>query len=298
MRGSLFLTAALVAVFPFAVHAQSGTATGTGSDLETGSGTVRTSLEILQDISTRSSLVPVKTRTQLNVSPAKLSAWQTEEKRLRDRLAEHRAECREALRRANRDTLMKKTLQCYRSDLLQEMHLMREYNQYLAGVPALTAEMRADTDGTLMELLDALTAIIDAIDTGLFERVESLEEAKRNLREQYRVPYWSSIIRLRAHRELTFLVFIAKQLEGRAADSSIDGAHHVFLENSVHCLDAASASLRAVPLSADWLAASAQLKTAQGTLQECQEKLKALARHERQRQAQKEENATNPKPAN
>ncbi len=272
--------------FASSAFAQEVPTTGTGS-----TGTGRTTAEIFEGILARHPVELPALRKELLVPDAKQTAWETQSDRLLDRLAQHRRDCREAIRRANRDTLMRTTLQCYRSDLLQEMQWLRDYTQYLVLVPLLNEERKLEVTATIDALIDAQAAIVDGIDAQLFEHVESLQEAKKNLRAQYRLPYYLAITKLRADRELTINNFIVKKLLDLSLQKDRGPVlRHPLLEDSAHCLETASLQLTAVIGSTDWISAKDGLGAAHVTLAQCEGFTDNLLRQEQKFEAQKMEN--------
>lgn len=254
----------------------------------TATGSGRTVEEMLSALLEKAQHLPDDVK-KISVSAQKQSAWEAESKRLIERLAQHRRDCREALRKANRDTLMTKALQCYRSDLLQEINWLHEFEQYLSLVPYSSAPLLASATGAIANMIDAQSTIVDGIDAGVFETMESLEQAKRNLRQQYRLPYWNAVVKMRADRELTYLYFIAKKLSALGTPDHASASFVSLKEQTIRCLDTAHPQLLGVLTAADWKEASALLKIAQGTVEGCLDRFSALVRNVRQSEEEKTE---------
>lgn len=250
-------------------------AQSTGSGTTTGSG--MTIDEMVQMLAEKAAALPDDIAA-LSVSAQKRTAWATESARLRDRLAQHRRDCREAIRKANRDTLMKTALQCYRSDVLQDINWLREQGQYLAATPFANPEILTSISDAIAALIDAERTIVDGIDANVFGSVESLEQAKRNLRANYREPYWLALTRLHAERSLTYLYFIAKKLQIITSEQELSGASNALRDQTIRCLNEAHAPLLLTIAEIDRKTASASLKIAQETLDGCIGKFRAFVR--------------------
>lgn len=289
MKKTPFITVAVLMVclaHASSAYAQtaSGSTTGSGS---TASGSVRTSAEIIADIR---ALAPGRNPQKLKdvmVPELKLKAWEGESAAARERLWEHRAECREAIRRANRDQLMDRVRTCYRSDLLQDINILRKQSQYLGAIPLLNPTHRTAASGAILSLTDAQMTIVNAIDTGLFEQPEGMEEAKRNLRSTYREPYWLAMTHVRADRELTWIIFMLKDIEGRLGNSPRTDAIGMLLTDSLSCLENAAGTLEKASREVDRSVATAALIEGRNQLQACRKTLKKAAAKELQQEAEK-----------
>ncbi len=212
----ILLTSLLVLAFPLVTHAQE--ATGTGSS--TGSGThVETAAEIFADILGEASELAVDSADQIQVPQITQLSWEKDSKMLRQRMANQRTECRDAVRRANRDQRLTKILQCQRALLLLETNLLRKEQIYLTS-PRLTTATVNEISTTTSDLVSAMMTIVDGIDAGLFTTEEQYMTARTNLRETYRAPYWLAKSRVRVDRELTYVYFIVKKLSSRNDTSS------------------------------------------------------------------------------
>lgn len=133
---------------------------------------------------------------------AKQKAWDKEKKRQEDRIWELRATCREELRKANRDTITEKANQCYRNDLLEESSLHRKEQAFMEALPGIDQSVLSAYSAAAADLADAETAIVDGIDTDVYDSLEALQTAKHRLRDQYRVPYWTALFHVQADRLL------------------------------------------------------------------------------------------------
>lgn len=271
----LFLT-----LFAVPAGAQTGSGvTQSGSVIETGTGdTLSGALQYLREkLSDR----PVEKETQLAQSEAKRKAAQTDIERTIERLAGFRIECREALRKANRDALLSKALQCVRADLLQQLSMQRKERLLLDPPLFYTETVRAEAIKAIEELMEAEQAIIEGIDAEVFVSIEDLEESKRKLLETYRRVYFLSNAHVRADRSLTFMSFISKQLS--LVSASVDSFPEALKEvhAGVLCLDTARSLLAASMTSVDVTTAEEWLREGQNRLSQCRENLRKAIRLQR-----------------
>lgn len=215
------------------------------------------------------------------VTEIKEKAWVNESASMRKRQAEHRAECREAIRRANRDELMVRARQCYRSDLLLDVTMLRNQLQYITSIPSLATNIKASATGAILNQINAEMAIVDAIDTGIFNQIEQLEETKRNLTANYRQPTWLTLTKIKADQELTWIIFMLKNLETRADFSRPESENAVLLKEIVSCLETGAITLTQSISSVDRQNATQNLYIAQDLLQTCRYKIQNVAKSDR-----------------
>lgn len=296
MKMFTFLTAAFLTICTsqtaFAQETATGALTETGSTITESGSTIRTTKDVTNAIRI---LIPDRHPQKLKdvlVPDAKQRAWENESKAARDRLAQHRRDCREAIRRANRDQLMDRLLSCYRSDLLQDVNILRKQMQHISAIPLLDQRIKNAATGAIFELIDAEMAIVDAIDTGLFEQEDSVREARRNLKNNYRERTWLAFTRLRADWELTHVAFMVKNIEDRLTGSgtaAIQGAKAILLHDSALCLETGTQQLLLARTADTRLTASETLLQAREQLGNCRRTLKSLARKEQQEEAEKAE---------
>jgi hypothetical protein len=171
-------------------------------------------------------------------------------------------------------------LQCYRSDLLLESNILRKQMIYVNAIPLLDPVTKASATGSIALLTDAQMTIVDAIDTGLFTSASGLEEAKRNLRANYREPYWLGMLRLEADYELTWILFMVKNIEERVTEGDLEGPRASLIEKATLCLESGALQLAQARASTSRQAASLLLGTARETLLDCRALLKNIARKE------------------
>lgn len=274
-------TSILCMALPFAASAEE--ATGSGAIAGSGAG-VRTTQDVINDIR---ALVPGRLPKKLSnvmVNAQKQSAWESAAKSERERLTQHRRDCRDAIRRANRDQYMSKLLQCYRSDLLQDTSILRRQSGYLSALAMIDGTIKANATGAILKLIDAENAIIDGIDAGLFTSAEGLEQAKRNLKSNYREPFWAALLRLEADYELTWVVFMAKNIEERVQEPGFTGARADLAQKAALCLEASAQTLVQAKAGSDRLTIAPLLTQARIQMADCRSLLKNIARKEMEEQ--------------
>ncbi len=192
VRTARFLIGCSLAVLPAVCFAQG---TGSGST-QSGSGTVmqqQTPTDLLAELA-RGAL-PLKDVVPTDKQRA---AWAAETKRYADRSTELRSRCHDELRKANRDTIVAKSSLCLRSDLLLEATFRRNQRDMIATTKGVPADDVALATKNIDYWLEAETAIVDGIDTGVFTTVDTMKEAKKNLHLTYRKPMLAALARVRA----------------------------------------------------------------------------------------------------
>jgi hypothetical protein len=268
-----------------------GTGATTGSGTVTGSGeVVRTTEDVVQTIREHIPNRNPKRLRDVVVPDAKQKGWEKDIADARTRLASHRRDCRESVRRANRDQVINTLTNCYSGNLQQDMFMLRKHLMYVQAIPTLDPVTRSNATGALLKLIDAEQTIVDAINTGLFTSQEALEQAKKNLRLNYSVPYWASMTKLRADWELTWVTFMVKNIEERLAEPDLKGAKAQLIHEAAVCLENSASMLITARDFAERISASQTLTQATVQLQECRKTLANIARREQQEDAEKAEN--------
>jgi len=203
MRRGTFITASVLTSWIIPMASFAAVSGDTEQPLWERANILRTSLE------TR---IPESAGT-LVPDAAKKKAWDGERKRHAERAADLRKKCRDEIRKANRDTIVAKSEQCFRGDLLEELTLHRKEQIYVASLPGIDAKVQTAFQDALKKLIDAEVAIVNGVDTGVYASVELLQSAKRKLRDQYRIPYRTALFRLHADRQIPWLAWHVDRLE-------------------------------------------------------------------------------------
>lgn len=203
MQHTRMIIASIVATWMIPLSSFAAGPSGTGASLWERAKALRGSLET-RIPENAAALIP---------DVAKKKSWDAEKKRHAERLAELRRKCRDEIRKANKDTIIEKTQQCFRSDLLEELALHRKEQTYVASLPGIDGQIQTAFQSALTKLMDAEVAIVNGVDTDVYATVESLQSAKRKLRDQYRTPYWTALFHLSADRQIPWLAWHADRLE-------------------------------------------------------------------------------------
>lgn len=237
---------------------------GTGASLYGRIHMLRTQIE---------SRIPANTGALLP-NAVKQKAWDTEKARHEQRIWELRAKCREEIRKANRDTIVSKSAQCLRSDLMEELALRRKEKAYVESLPGIDAQVLAPYSSSVAALMDAQSAIVDGIDTGVYTTVELLQTAKRKLRDQYRMPYWTTFFRLSADRMIPWAAWQVDRMDGLLSKEPETAA-----DAQVACLEE-TVNLLSISKSSPFESAFTALQTALGKSRDCAATLRVLVEAE------------------
>ncbi|OGJ85127.1 hypothetical protein A2529_01520 [Candidatus Peribacteria bacterium RIFOXYD2_FULL_58_15] len=179
----------------------------------------------------------------------------------------HSEECRKQMRKENRDSLFPMTLNCLRGDLMFNLDILRKERTFVekaAGVPDL---VRQTALSAIDALSDAITAVIDGIDTGVYASAAELTEAKKNLMERYRSPYWTAMTQFRTERLQTWIAHLLVQADPILA--SVSEGSGALLKTFEACLMQEEKTLTAASAATDHASAEAGLAKAQTALAAC-----------------------------
>lgn len=190
---------------------------------------------------------------------------QSHDRRLK-RIA-HSEECRKQMRKENRDSLFSTMLNCLRGDLMFNLDTLRKERSFVekaSGVPDLVQQASLSA---IDALSDAITAVIDGIDTGVYASVAELTEAKKNLMEHYRSPYWTAMTRLRTERLQTWIAHLLVQANPILASVSEESG--ALLKIFEICLTQEEKTLNAASAADDRTSAEAELAHAHTALAAC-----------------------------
>lgn len=131
----------------------------------------------------------------------------------REKRAEKRVACREDVRRANRDSIVSVTFNCYRAMLTLDLENLRKEKQFVETVAGPTASYRSSALFHIGNLMDAISTVVQAIDAGVYGSEEGLEEAKRNLGQAYRANRRLAMTRLRVDRTITWATHLMIRMD-------------------------------------------------------------------------------------
>lgn len=269
---------ALVALLPFA-NAQTTGSTGTGT-LLTGSGAASSSSSVM----TEAELILQRDRKRrldgfaVYTKQAGFAekTLQAEMKTFRDQRMKSRVDCREQLRRSNRDEQLPVTLQCLRAELTLERQLIQAQMDYVDDLPGIPAHILPRIKEPLLAMHDALNSFVTAIDKNVFDDMSSVLEARGNLQKNYRVPAGEAMTMVRADRALywtTKLLDLAeknRKIQNDATGQKLEG-----WENAIACLTYGDTMMRQVLLPEE-TSKRQVYRTAASDLQACTAQVAAI----------------------
>ncbi len=163
------------------------------------------------------------------------AAWAAEVRRYAERSGELRTRCHEEIRKSNRDTIVSKSAQCLRSDVLLEITHRRKQGDTFAELPGVHETAAEAVAIGVGAYVSAANAVVDGVDTGVFTTVDMLKQAKRNLNESYRKPMLRAFTRARASRAVSLVRSLAATVR-----IALDGdARRPFIDAFVPCVERA-----------------------------------------------------------
>ena len=172
-------------------------------------GTFEDVLSRLQDALANRSIIE---RAPLMPASGKAEAWTSEHDTLRSRLVETRVQCAKDIRESNRDTKWPTLRRCQRTRLAQEMTLLQKQRARINETPGTSAEVQTAVLKKADALLDALHALLNALDTGLFQSSSDLDIALQRLLDQYRVPWLVTLEHWRIERARAWMRLIVRHI--------------------------------------------------------------------------------------
>ncbi len=202
--------------------------------------------------------------------------WREKQAAYERKRVQHRADCRDQLRRANKDTYFGTLLLCYRGELtLEEEHLPPQ-RTYLAGMPGVSPDIRSHALDRLDVLADALKTIVFAIDSGVYTSANDLTEAKQNLYSRYRIPFQDSLAVLRAGRTLAWVEKLILDLDAvKAEETAKNGSANPSWDTGRLCLTENEATLKTL-LGTDVRDRAASLAKLLPVIQKCIQKISSV----------------------
>ena len=106
------------------------------------------------------------------------------------RRVQNRSTCAADLRQANKHTQLPIALRCYRGELNLHTDILRKEKNLLETMPISSEQLQTESLQVMDALIDAMSSIVNAIDTKVYASLQDLEETKQNLREVYLEPKW------------------------------------------------------------------------------------------------------------
>lgn len=175
-------------------------------------------------------------------------AHATQQTLRREKRAEFLLQCKKDIRAANRDTLFKETLRCFRGLVVGDMEIIRKEQQAIATRAALPANQKSAADSVLQQMMDALTTVTSAIDAGVYRTKEDLQEAKKNLHEKYRAPILDTMIAVRLTRRDQWITLLLVNLRDNMDAETLPEPVMQTMNDAIACLEQKQVMIRsAVP---------------------------------------------------
>ena len=139
---------------------------------------------------------------------------------------------------------MSTLLRCYRSELSSLKDFAQKQEEIFADISGLIPTIRSQAVKSAKELSDALTTVIFAIDSGVYETKDDVLEAKRNLYRKYQLPLWSNWTMVRADRTLTWIAHLIEKIDRLTEAEKERGLDRSELSDARSCLTAQEIALR------------------------------------------------------
>lgn len=158
----------------------------------------------------------------------------------------NRIKCTDELRRASKFTKFTVTLDCYRDELQHGMEILERERNEIMIAPGVSDDVRSIALTRLDLLADAMSVIVNAIDSGVYENIEEIKEAKRSLRENYREPYWLARTRVRSDILLTWTANLMTRIvdTGESVELTEEEQQDFFV--ALECMEEAEQQLQTV----------------------------------------------------
>ena len=166
------------------------------------------------------------------------------ETKLREERMQNRRDCRESVRKANRDQRFAKLTACMQEDLTRTMDMLKARSEVIAAVPGIGEELRGLIVARSDLLTDAIGTIIEALDTGVYQDEAELHEARKNLREKYLLPYWLLLPRMKTEQSLAWISHLLLRAKTLMESGSLSPAVTAKITESQVCLEEAETALQ------------------------------------------------------
>ena len=187
----------------------------------------------------------------------------------REKRRDKRLNCRIDVRKANRDAILRETLQCFKATVSQDLEILRKERLYIEKLPGVRDEYRGGALFHSQNLSDALQAIIQAIDAGVYTSKEGLQDAKRSLSGTYRAQKRLAMTRLRINRSLTWISHLLIRLDEVSVRTDPDPVVAAKIEEVAACLEGQEKHLEALLSLEDNDALIAEFRQAQSDIKFC-----------------------------
>lgn len=242
------------------------TATGATMEVAVNSGSVLRRLELL---AAEAQARGVRTHGDLENRSGKLSQIAEERLRQETRAIQHRAECRERMRKANRDEKASTAATCFSEALSQELTLLHKERLLITSFRFLSEDLRAPALHHTEELIEAVEAVIGGIDAKIYSEIPDLEDAKSRLHVKYRLPRMATLLPLEADMDRAWNALFAMHLRDRVRDDSTLLEPLQPLADAVSCLETQQSAWVGLTPSLTYLEIKSKLSQFQSDQAEC-----------------------------
>ncbi|MCK5017906.1 MAG: hypothetical protein KAS32_12665 [Candidatus Peribacteraceae bacterium] len=159
---------------------------------------------------------------------------------------ENAIKCKKDLRKSNKLTLFSTKVRCFRNNIVDEKEYWEKHLEYSKIVVGISEESKTNLEKLISDLVDAISAIENGIDTDVYKTEEDLLEAKQNLHSLYRLPVRKALIKSYAERNSTWtshiLVRLNTELEQELSEENINALNEV-----ISCFTSTEPLFEAIP---------------------------------------------------
>lgn len=173
------------------------------------------------------------------------AAFREQQQLRRQKRTEKRRACRDDVRKANRDTVTTVTFTCFRATLTMDLEMLRKEKQFVETMAGPVESTKKTALFHIGNLMDAISTVIQAMDVGVYDSKEGLEEAKRNLGITYNVQRSLAMSHLRVDRARTWVIHLMVRLDDiRVGNTPPPPLVTEKIEAAIACLEEQEAVLK------------------------------------------------------
>lgn len=253
-RASFFIVIGFPTLLFFTPIAANAASSGSGAAHGTGSTVINTGAMLTTKMAALHAALQDRlpeSRIDILLPAPKITGWQSDIVKMKQKASALRTSCYGAIREANRDSILQAATLCERGDLMQEVSFLRKQSSYVTSLPLLSATVASDANASIGALIDANMTVVGAIDAGLYMQVDQLVDAKKKLTTQYRIPYWIALTKVRADRQLIWAGLMVRRLEEVIAESGNGSATQSAMLNAAADLASGAAALQSTLTTTD-----------------------------------------------
>ena len=207
---------------------------------------------------------------------ASIANLRTERDSLRTQRRAKRSECKSALEKTTKISRPKVAMECYKEELEFTVSHLQKKREFIEKAAGVTEDVRWLSLTRIDLLIDALSVVIKAIESDVYEEVDELQEAKINLYENYFKPYWLTVSRFHADRMLTWVASIMMRIAETSEAGNLSEEEAEVLSEGLQCLSEEEFLLQAVLRAQDLADSRQALAQARIKLGECIDTLRSV----------------------